>query len=79
MNLMNRLNNYLYDREYKIIIKENSVDIINYDEIIDFTLNKISLKYKTKIISIEGTNLVITKMMDNEVLITGFINIVSIK
>ena len=76
---MNRLNNYLYDREYKIIIKENSVDIINYDEIIDFTLNKISLKYKTKIISIEGTNLVITKMMDNEVLITGFINIVSIK
>ena len=79
MNLMNRLNNYLYDREYKIIIKENSVDIINYDEIIDFTLNKISLKYKNKIISIEGTNLVITKMMDNEVLITGFINIVSIK
>lgn len=76
---MNRLNNYLYDREYKIIIKENSVDIINYDEIIDFTLNKISLKYKNKIISIEGTNLVITKMMDNEVLITGFINIVSIK
>ena len=79
MNLMNRLNNYLYDREYKIIIKENSVDIINNDEIIDFTLNKISLKYKNKIISIEGTNLVITKMMDNEVLITGFINIVSIK
>ena len=71
MKIKDRLDNYLYDREYKIIIKENSVNIINYDEIIDFTLTKISVKYNQKIITIEGYNLSIAKMMENEVLITG--------
>ena len=78
MKIMTRIDKFLYDREYKIIIKENSVDIINYDEIITFSLKEISVKYKNKIIYVEGTNLVITKMMDNEVLITGNINLVRI-
>lgn len=71
MKLINKLDRYLCDQEYKIIIKENYVDIINYDEIVDFSLTKISLKYKNKIIIIEGTNLIISKMIDNEVLING--------
>ena len=71
MRLKDRLDNYLYDREYKIIIKENYVNIINYDEIIDFTLNKIAIKYQNKTIVIEGTNLTITKMVHDEVLVTG--------
>jgi len=78
MKLMNRLDDYLYDREYKIIIKENYVNIINYDEIIDFSLNKVSVKYKNKIIIIEGKNLIISKMVENEVLIIGNIFIIRI-
>ena len=78
MKIIDRLDNYLYDREYKIIIKENYVDIINYDEIIDFSTLKIAVKYKNKKITIEGTNLVISKMVDNEVLVTGNIATVSI-
>ncbi len=74
MRIKERLNNYLYDKEYKIIIKENYVNIINYDEIIDFTFNKVSVKNKNKIIIIEGTNLTISKMVIDEVLITGNIS-----
>ena len=74
---MNRLDNYLYDKEYKIIIKENYINIINYDEIKDFSLTKVSIKYQNKIIIIEGKNLVISKMVENEVLITG--NIINIR
>ena len=74
MKIKDRLDNYLYDREYKIIIKENYVNIINYDEIIDFTLSKVTVKYKNKIIIIEGTNLTISKMVIDEVLITGNIS-----
>ena len=44
MKLVDRLEDYLYDNEYKIIVKKNQVDIVNYDEIIDFSLNKISIK-----------------------------------
>ena len=71
MRLKNNLERYLYDKEYKIIIKENYINIINYDEIVDFNLNKISIKYKDKLIIIEGNNLTINKMMEDEVLITG--------
>ncbi len=78
MKIMDRLDNYLYDREYKIIIKENYVNIINYDEIVDFMTTKISVRYKHKRITIEGLNLVISKMESNEVLVTGNINTVSI-
>lgn len=74
MKLKDRLDRYLYDREYKIIIKENYVDIINYDEIIDFTLTYISVKYKDKTICIEGNDLTINKMVDNEVLVMGKIS-----
>ena len=75
---MDRLDNYLYDREYRIIIRNESVDIINYDEIIDFTLTKISVRYKNKIITVEGKNLIISKMVENEVLVTGIITAVNI-
>ena len=75
---MNRLDNYLYDREYKIIVKDGSVDIVNYDEIVDFTLTKISVRYKNKIIIVEGRDLTISKMIDNEVLVVGNIEVVRI-
>lgn len=78
MKLLDRLDNYLYDKEYKITIKENYVDIVNYDEIVDFTLSKISVRYKNKIIIIEGKNLTISKMIDNEVLVTGIIAMIRI-
>lgn len=77
MKIKDRLNDYLNDNEYKIIIKENYINIINYDEITDFTTNKIGIKYKNKIILIEGINLTITKMVTKEVLVTG--NIMSIR
>ena len=78
MKIMDRIDNYLYDREYRIIIKENYVNIINYDEIVDFNLNKISVKYKNKKITVEGINLAINKMVEDEVLITGNITNISI-
>ena len=78
MKLRKQIDTYLYDREYKIIIKENYANIVNYDEIIDFTLNKIAIRHANKIITIEGSNLIITKMVDDEVLVTGIINAIRI-
>lgn len=74
MKLKERIDNYLYDREYKIIIKNNEINIVNYDEIIDFSLTTISIKYRNKKIIIDGKNLLISKMIENEVLITGDIS-----
>lgn len=73
MRLINKLDRYLENKNYEIIIKENSINIINFKEIIDFSMNKISLKCDDKIINVEGKNLIISKMIDDELLITGII------
>ena len=67
------MDRYLEDRNYEIIIKDNSINIINFKEIIDFSTTKISLRCENKIINVEGKNLIISKMLDEEVLITGVI------
>ena len=51
---------------------------LSYDEIVDFTLKKISVRYKNKIIIIEGDDLTISKMVEDEVLINGSINVIRI-
>ena len=71
MKLINKLDRYLEDKNYEIIIKENKVNIINFKEIIDFSVSKITLRCDNKIINIEGKNLIISKMLDDELLITG--------
>ena len=73
MRLIDKLDRYLENKSYQIIIKEDSINIINLQEIIDFKANKVSLKCDNKIINIEGKNLIISKMLDDEVLITGII------
>lgn len=79
MRALNRLNDYLNDREFRITIYEDKkVDIINYDNIIDFDLNKVVVKVNEKKVIVEGLNLTINKMLDNEVLITGLISNVRI-
>ena len=72
MSILN-LDRYLMDTTYKIIIKDNTINIINYEEIKDFSSNKIVVKTKKNITTIIGKDLVVSKMQDNEVLITGLI------
>lgn len=74
MKAINRLNDYLNDHNFRITVYENNkVDIINYDDIKDFDINKVIIKSRDKNIIIEGLNLTINKMLDNEVLIEGLI------
>ena len=74
MKIINRLESYLSDNEYRIILRNSGVNIVNYDEIINFSSTQISIRIKNKILIFEGNNLVITKMLDDEILITGNIN-----
>ena len=77
MSILN-LNRYLMDTTYKIIIKDNTINIINYEEIKDFSSNKIVVKTKKNITTIIGKDLVVSKMQDNEVLITGLIKTIEL-
>ena len=79
MKIIDKLDRYLNENEYKLILDNNRLNIVNYEEIIDFSLSNIKVKLKDKIVSIEGRNLVINKMVDNEILITVNISNISIK
>ena len=77
MSILN-LDRNLMDTTYKIIIKDNTINIINYEEIKDFSSNKIVVKTKKNITTIIGKDLVVSKMQDNEVLITGLIKTIEL-
>lgn len=82
MRIFNKLNKsldrYLMDTDFKIIIKDNYLNIINYKEIIDFSSNQITIRTNSRIVKIKGDNLVVSKMQDNEVLITGIISTIEL-
>ena len=61
----------VYDNKLKVIYLNNYLNIINFEKILVFDSNIILLKTKEKLIKIKGTNLVITKSYDSELLIKG--------
>ena len=71
MNFVRKFSNYVNDDKYSMIYKNNKLNIINYSEIIDFSSTCISVKRDNVVYHVEGNNLVISKMMENEILITG--------
>ena len=79
MKLLNYLDRYLVDNEYKITILNDYINIINYQEIIDFSNKEISIKHNKGITIIKGNNLVVSKMQDEELLIKGDIKSIMYK
>ena len=71
MKLFDRIDNYISEYKYKVIIVDNSVNIVNYKKIIEFTDNVIKVESKDGITTVNGSNLVISKMLSDEILITG--------
>lgn len=71
MKLTKILDNYINEKKFSIIYREGKLDIINYSEIPSFSDVLIAIRYHDEVYHIEGNNLVIARMMDDEVLITG--------
>lgn len=71
MNLVNNFRSYLLDEEFKITMIENRVDVVNYDSIGHFDSTKVMIRYKNKILSIKGKNLVVSRLLSDELLVTG--------
>ena len=72
--MINRLVNYIKDNNFKISYVNDSVNIVNYDKIIEIENTVITITKEDKIIFIKGSDLRLNKLLDNEVVITGNIN-----
>lgn len=58
----------------KILIIDNKIDITYYTSIEHFDDNKIILKLNDKYVNITGSNLIISKLIIDEILISGNID-----
>ena len=65
--------NYIKDRDFKIIYANNSVDIINYDNLLEIREDVVTIKKDNKLIIVRGKDLKLSKLLDDEILIMGII------
>ncbi len=65
------MDRYFVDREYRITIDKNKVHIMNYLEIVDFSDTRIVVRYEGGSSILTGSQLVVSKMQDDEILIEG--------
>ena len=71
MRTLNNLINYIKDENFKITYINNSVNIINYDKILEVKNDLITLEKENKLLFVKGDNLKLNKLLDKELLITG--------
>lgn len=69
--MLDRLKNYIANDEFNITIADNIINVNNYIELNYMEDEKISLTHKKGKLLIKGKNLVVKKLLDNEILIVG--------
>lgn len=72
--MFKELSKVVLEKDFKMIIYINKINIVNYDDVIVFEDDNILIKALSKYIRIKGSNLLINKLYDRELLIEGDIN-----
>ena len=74
MKIINNFRSFLLEDNFEIHIYKNKINILNYTSMGHFDSNKIIVYSDSGYITIKGEDLVVTKLMKDEVLITGIIS-----
>ena len=74
MGLLRKFENLVLENEFKINYISNCLNIVNYLDISHFDNNKIMVNYKDGIVTIVGKNLVVSRLVSDELLIEGSID-----
>lgn len=71
MRIINGLRNYVLENDFEIRVFKNKVNVVNYNEIGHFDSDKVIINYSDGSVVIKGDNLVVSKLMSDEILICG--------
>lgn len=77
--MLKSINKFIKNNDFSINILNNLININNFLDITILESNKIVLEIPNGYLRIFGDNLVIKKLLDNEILITGIINSLEFK
>lgn len=69
--MISRIQSYLLETEFSMHYYEDQIDIVNYKEICHISDTEIVLKSPTNHIVITGSNLTITRLLEDEFLLKG--------
>ena len=72
--MLEKISNYVNDKEFRLTLYNDKIHIINYKKIISLESNYLSILCLNKKILVTGNNLILSKILDNELLIKGTIN-----
>lgn len=75
--MLQRIQDYIKDNEFRLTIFNNRIYAINYLEILSLESERISFKVDTGRIIVKGTNMTLNRLLEKEVLISG--DIISIE
>lgn len=79
MKSINKLRSFLLEDELEITVYKDKVNVVNYDSIGHFDSNKVVIYYDGGNLVVHGENLVVSRLLNNEVLITGNIKNVELR
>lgn len=77
--MLKDLRNYILEGDFKMTYLKNKLDIVNYGSIDHFDTDKIIIRYGGGLVVIKGENLTISKLLDDEMLISGNIKNIELK
>lgn len=79
MQLVNKFREYLLEEEFKLTILKNKVNAVNYQKIGHFDSNKIEIYYQDGCVVITGKSLVVSRLVQDEILVTGVIKNIELR
>ena len=75
--MLKKIHNYLLDNSFRFTVFKDGIHLFNYKEILSLKNNNIVIRGEF-VVEVNGNNLVLNKMLDSEVLITGMIKDIKI-
>ncbi len=79
MNPIKNIRSFILEDDFRLNVLKNKVNIVNYTDIGHFDRNKVQIKYKEGEIFVYGENLVVSKLLKDEILIEGNIQNIELK
>lgn len=69
--MINKVRTYLLEEEFVINIYKNQINIVNYLKIIHFDFHKVIISHDDGLLTIIGSDLKVSKLLNKEILIKG--------
>lgn len=79
MKLIKNIRSYILEDELQINVFKDKVNIVNYTKIGHFDNSKVMIYHTSGLIEIKGEKLVVSKLLNDEILITGVIKNIELR